>query len=44
MVERRHQLEFGTKHEQAAYWKGLGFNSATANIASINAAQADGGP
>ena len=29
--------------EQAAYWKGLGFNSATANIASINAAQADGG-
>ena len=29
--------------EQAAYWKGLGFNSATANIASVNAAQADGG-
>ena len=31
------------KTEQAAYWKGLGFNSATANIASVNAAQADGG-
>ena len=29
--------------EQAAYWFGLGFTSATANIASINAAQADSG-
>ena len=29
--------------EQAAYWFGLGFNSATANIASVNAAQADSG-
>ena len=31
------------EEKQAAYWKGLGFNSATANIASVNAAQADGG-
>ena len=29
--------------EQAGYWFGLGFTSATANIASVNAAQADGG-
>ena len=36
MVERRHQLEYGTKHEQAPIGKGLVL-IVTANIASVNA-------